>query len=342
MPRHPVAAIAVRRPMPIPRAIALLLAAMMLVAATLSVASPARAAGGDGLRAAANGYRQDRNLAPVVGTALLDDIANRRAARMADTDELEHDMDYVSRRLNEAGVCWSGFGEIIAWDSYPDYDYDHTMGMWWDSDPHRAIMLGEDYNAAGGAWDTASDGGHYSVMVFVTLCGDSVAVTASSKLHPEDVYNPDRQLVLRAERVTGYRFDRNGDVLSRKTVRLSHVRRDGAGGRARVNGRAWLKATSGPLSGYWVRESWLTFVRGRTQFDQFDPVRLVTVQPGVYHGLKLDRLGRVQAQQRHRFYDVRTLETNASAVISGKRYYRVSSGQLDGYWLRDTGVVDPV
>ena len=80
----------------------------------------------------------------------------------------------MSHRLNESGVCWSGYGEIIAWESgwYTDYSPARTMEMWWESPGHHAIMMGEDYNAAGGAWDTAADGGHYSVMVFVTLCNE--------------------------------------------------------------------------------------------------------------------------------------------------------------------------
>ena len=104
-------------------------------------------------------------------------------------------MAYVSQRLNDASVCWSGFGEIIAWENYPDYSPDRAMEMWWNSPPHHDIMLGEGYNAAGGAWDTAADGGHYSVMVFVTLCGQSVAAEPGSVLYPDDRYDPNRQLV---------------------------------------------------------------------------------------------------------------------------------------------------
>ena len=128
---------------------------------------------------------------PVVGTALLDDIATRRAAHIAQEDKLEHHMAYVSQRLNDAGVCWSGFGEIIAWENYPDYSPDRAMEMWWNSPPHHDIMLGADYNAAGGDWDTADDGGHYSVMVFVTLCGPSAAAEPGSVLFPDDRYGPE-------------------------------------------------------------------------------------------------------------------------------------------------------
>jgi len=92
-------------------------------------------------------------------------IAVRRAAHMAQENKLEHDMAYVAQRLNGAGVCWSGLGEIIAWErGYPDYDYDRTMQLWWNSPPHHDVMMGNGYNAAGGAWDTANDGGQSTAL----------------------------------------------------------------------------------------------------------------------------------------------------------------------------------
>jgi uncharacterized protein YkwD len=340
MPRRP-AVIAVRRPMPMARTIALLLAALMLAASTLAVASPARAAGGDGLREAANGYRQSEGRQPVFGTGLLDDIANRRAARMAADDELEHDMDYVSRRLNDAGVCWSGFGEIIAWSSRPDYSYDHTMLQWWESDLHRDIMMGEDYNAAGGAWDTASDGDHYSVMVFVTLCGQSVAAEPGSILYPDDRYDPSRQLVLKEARVTAFRLGRSGEVIAQKSLRLSKTLRVHGSGRARANGKAWLKVSDGALAGYWVHETNESFVRGLTQRDRFHAGKQVRLEPGRYQGKQFDWLGRVKEGKSYTFGHARTLSTSAHAIINGQHYYMISSGPLEGYWVRDTPKVDP-
>ena len=342
MPRRLVAEMAVRPPMPMARTIALLLAALFMATVILSVASPVRAAGGNGLREAANEYRVSGGLAPVVGTALLDDIATKRAARMAQRDELQHDMDYVMQRLNDAGVCWSGFGEIIAWNSWPTYDYDFTMSQWWNSPTHHDVMMGANYNAAGGAWDDASDGGHYSVMVFVALCGDSVASTPGSVLYPEDRYDPKRELVLKDRRVTAYRLDREGHVLSQKSIRLSHTVRVGSSGRARENAKAWLKVSNGALAGYWVHETNTTFVRGLTQKTKFDPNVNVTLEPGRYEGLLFDWLGRVKGHDSYTFGHERTLFTSALAIINGRRYYMLSSGPLAGYWVRDTPLVHPV
>ncbi len=341
MPRRPVAALATHAPMPVARIIALLLAALMMAAVTLSVASPVRAAGGDGLREAANGYREAHGRNPVVGTALLDDIATRRAAHMAQEDKLEHDMAYVSQRLNDAGVCWSGFGEIIAWENYPDYSPDRAMEMWWNSPPHHDIMLGADYNAAGGAWDTANDGGHYSVMVFVTLCGPSAAAEPGSVLYPDDRYVPNRELVLKEGGVTAYRLGRSGEVMGQKSVKLSKTVRVRAAGRTRENGRAWLKVSSGAFAGYWVHETNDSFVRGLTQRDKFGTDKQVTLEPGRYLGMQFDWLGRVKASKSYTFGHARTMSTSAQAIINGRHYFMLSSGPLSGYWLRDTPKVHP-
>ena len=341
MPRLPVAALVIQSPMPVARIISLLLAALLMAAATLSVASPVHAAGGHGLREAANGYRQSHNLAPVGGTALLDDIATRRAARMAQKNELEHDMEYVVRRLNDSGVCWSGFGEIIAWENYPDYSPDRAMEMWWNSPRHRDIMMGESYNNAGGAWDTAGDGGHYSVMVFVTLCGQSIAAEPGSVLYPDDRYEPNRELVLKEGRVTAYRLERSGGVIAQKSIKLSKTVRVRGAGRARENGKAWLKVSSGPLAGYWVHETNDSFVRGLTQRDKFDTDRAVTLEPGRYLGIRFDWLGRIKATRTYTFGHARTVSTSAHAIINGRHYFMLSSGPLAGYWIRDTPKVHP-
>jgi hypothetical protein len=131
---------------------------------------PALAAGGSGLRDQVNSYRASGGLAPVAGTQLLDDIATARAGDMAAKDAMQHDMAYVQARLDAAGVCWTGLGEIIA-ESSGTYTYGGTVLQWWNSPMHHSIMMSSSFNAAGGAWDRSAQGRNYSVMVFATLCG---------------------------------------------------------------------------------------------------------------------------------------------------------------------------
>ena len=112
--------------------IAATLSALALLCAGLAVAPATTLAyGGDGLRAAANAYRAAAHVQPVGGTELLDDIASHRASQMVRLNRLEHNLDYVTHRLNEAGVCWKGVGEILAWErGWPDYDYQRTAKAW--------------------------------------------------------------------------------------------------------------------------------------------------------------------------------------------------------------------
>ena len=164
------------------------LLALGLLATLLLSAPTVQAGGGNGLRDAANGYRLQAGLNPVVGTALLDDIATRRADDMAAQDELEHDMAYVRNRFAAADLCWSRFGEIIAWSPGDrEYSFAHTLDQWWNSDVHRTIFMGASHQAAGGAWDGAEGGGNYSVMIFVTLCGNDVPTQAYGQTPFTDV-----------------------------------------------------------------------------------------------------------------------------------------------------------
>jgi hypothetical protein len=296
--------------------------------------------GGDGLRAAANAYRADAHLAPVAGTALLDDIASHRASQMVRLNKLEHDIDYVTHRLNDAGVCWKGVGEILAWEKgWSDYDYQRTAQAWYDSPTHRDIMLGAGYNAAGGAWRSAPDLQHYSVMVFVELCGTSTSSVSVSYLKPSRTYDPDRSLVLDRGRHTAYRLSAEGFVVSRRTVWYDHRTTRSASGRAYVGNTAYLKVSSGALRGYWVRESSHAYVKGMTLFRAFEPARSISLEAGRYHGYRFDWLGRVTDARSRTYRHATVTGVTARAVINGRVYLRFASGWLAKHWVRDTGTI---
>jgi hypothetical protein len=124
------------------------------------------AEGGSGFVSMANGYRTDSGRAPVSISAKIDAIAADRAEEMALDGEIWHDFDALKARFAEDGVCWRGFGEIVARNR--DGDFASFGDQWWNSEPHRTVMLG-DYTHASGA--RASDGERwYGVMIFVKLC----------------------------------------------------------------------------------------------------------------------------------------------------------------------------
>ena len=71
-----------------------------------------------------------------------------RAKQLVRNGSLSHDFEYVKRRFAEEGVCWQGFGEIIAYNSTGDYE--RFGQQWFNSQAHHDIMLG-DYTDAGGS-----------------------------------------------------------------------------------------------------------------------------------------------------------------------------------------------
>jgi uncharacterized protein YkwD len=309
--------------------------------ASLALAAPVQATTrGDGLRASANEERVERSIPRVQGRWILDSIADARADQMRDARDLEHDMDYVRYRLNKADVCWTSFGEIIAWRSGGSYSYDGTINQWMNSDPHRDILLGSGFNAAGGSWATASDGSHYSVMIFVTLCGSELST--STGLQPGQEYSPDRPMIFVKGKHTAYKLGSGGQVLSSKTVTFSSRTRAQSTGRTKVDGKAYLKVTSGALSGYWVRETPRSYVRGMTAKTTYASPRAIAVAEGTYTGYTFDSLGRVTGKRTGTLAWNSGADASARAIINGKPFFLVKNGMWAGYWLRDTRQVNPI
>ncbi|HET6379523.1 MAG TPA: cell wall-binding repeat-containing protein [candidate division Zixibacteria bacterium] len=152
---------------------------VVAVAATLVLllgaltAAPALAVDGQSFVSLSNANRAQRGKPPVAWLPAVDTIVVERANQMARRDRLEHDLAYVQRRLDELGVCYTGYGEIIYWErGYGSFDPARAVEAWYTSTSgHREIMLG-DYDAASGSWArNSSSGGVFAVMVFVNVCG---------------------------------------------------------------------------------------------------------------------------------------------------------------------------
>jgi uncharacterized protein YkwD len=325
-----------------PRRLIAGLVALALAVASLAVASPVQAAGGSGLRAEVNGYRSNAGLKPVAGTALLDDITAKRAAQMVALNDLEHDMDYVRSRLTSAGVCYTGFGEIIAHDGGGAYSYDATVRQWWNSDPHRKVMMGSHYNAAGGAWATHSSGRHYSVMVFVAMCSAPSATTTTSQLGIKLAYDPDKKVLFKAGDHVGYKLSSSGSVLGSKRYRLGSSSGANTQGRTVVNGRAYLKIANGIWAGYWVPETSRSYVMGTAWSVSYSPARKLAFAAGTHTGYKFDSAGRVTARKSYTLARGSSASTTGVAIINGLRHYRIANGVWGGYWVRDTAGVWPL
>ena len=153
------------------------LAALSLLA---PLAAPVAAVGGARYVELANEKRTELRLPSVSIHAAVDTVAIERGNAMARGDELRHDLEYVASRLRALGVCFTGYGEIIAYTTASDYDPSDAIRRWWDSAPHKAIMTG-DYNVAGGSHARSSASGKtYSAMIFVKTCGASARPAAQA------------------------------------------------------------------------------------------------------------------------------------------------------------------
>ena len=145
------------------------LASLVLAAAAVPLsARPVLARDGQTFVDLVNEHRADAGVPAVRLHDVVQRIAVSRANQLADRRTLSHDLDYVADRLAANGVCWQQMGEIIAYNGRPESErVARFVYQWYNSDPHREIMLGEGYTHAGGSWTTASDGYHYAAMVFV-------------------------------------------------------------------------------------------------------------------------------------------------------------------------------
>ena len=149
---------------------------------TAGLAAPVAAVDGAAYVAGVNQKRASVGLAPVALHAAVDQVATERADHMARNEDFRHDMTYVVDRLRALGVCFTGYGEIIAWEKgYATYDTSRTIEQWWNSAGHKAIIVG-DYTLAGGSHATSSTGRIYSAMVFVKGCSAPVADTHRTEI----------------------------------------------------------------------------------------------------------------------------------------------------------------
>ncbi len=166
--------------------LASILTALTLV---LAFAAPAAAVDGDKYVALANVKRASVGLAPVAMSNAVNTVSHERATQMANSDVMSHDLAYVASRLKALGVCFTGYGEIIAWErGYPTYDPARTIEQWWASQGHHDIIVGN-YNAAGGSHKTAASNKIYSAMVFVKLCTAPSSSTVIQRLAGADRYS---------------------------------------------------------------------------------------------------------------------------------------------------------
>ena len=307
-------------------AVALLL---VVTVGTVFTAGTARAVGGSEFVRITNQYRAGEGLPPVSLHGGVDAIAVERANQMAARREMFHDLDYVKQRLGQMGVCWSNVGEIIAYDTgYPTHSYERTMGQWWKSPGHHAIIVGN-FDAAGGSWATAGST-TYSVMIFIKTCGSSTTIKVATI----------GRAVLAAGSHTGYQFS-GSSVIASKTARLSATSGAGVAERKKINGKVYLRIVNGIWAGYWIPETYRSYLPGI--FDRVtypSPIRLVLAE-GKHVGFKYYSSGNYYARLEATLVRRSGAHAVSWAIINGKAHFLVIDGMWAGYWLPDKAGIWP-
>ena len=179
----------------LPRRFASLLALALILGSVGSAASPRPAAAWDAgspdapsetlLTALTNESRTDEALGALSIDQDLVAIARWRSADMAERGYFSHDIPprgtKVFNELSERGYCYVVAGENIGWLSGPDGGAEERIhAMFLDSPRHKALILGEAWDAIGIGSSKGADGRHYWTVLFAETCASGAATDATS------------------------------------------------------------------------------------------------------------------------------------------------------------------
>lgn len=133
---------------------------------------------------------------------------------------------------------------------------------------------------------------------------------------------------------TGVAFDAAWRVTSRRTLALATPAKvTGSTRSTKPSGGTWLKMTTGPLAGRWVRESPVAYVAGFAGTRTWSPTRTVTLAAGNWELYRFDEAGKMtEAKGRIRATPV-TIDVDRVAVVRGQRHVRIADGPWAGWWV---------
>ena len=107
-----------------------------------------------------------------------------------------------------------------------------------------------------------------------------------------------------------------------------------ASARAWITGRGtWIKAASGPLSGWWVRESRVAYRPGIVASTTYAPARTAPMAAGRWELYRFDAAGKMTAAKGRTVPRSTHEHADRTAVINGLRYSRITGGAWAGWWL---------
>ncbi len=133
---------------------------------------------------------------------------------------------------------------------------------------------------------------------------------------------------------TGVRFGDAWRVTSRRTVTLAApVMVTGSRRSTTPPGGTWLKMTTGPLAGRWVRESPVAYVAGFAGTRTWSPARTAALAAGSWELYRFDPAGTMLEAKGWIRATAMTIRVDRVSVVRGQRHVRIADGQWAGWWV---------
>jgi peptidoglycan/xylan/chitin deacetylase (PgdA/CDA1 family) len=135
----------------------------------------------------------------------------------------------------------------------------------------------------------------------------------------------------------GVTFDAAWHVTSRRSITLDTPVTVSASARVALpSAGTWMRVSTGPLAGRWVRQSLVAYVPALLDVKTFAPPRAVTLRPGRWELYRFDGTGAMTDARGLVLATTTVVQADRAATIRGQRYLRIAAGASAGWWLPGT------
>ena len=136
---------------------------------------------------------------------------------------------------------------------------------------------------------------------------------------------------------TGYHFSSTGAITATKTLTFRSPVNTTASDRRSIGTRGQhVLVAGGSMSGWWLRESGVAFVRGYVGTTTLTPAPALTLAQGRYEVYRFDAAGSWTDASLYRVPAPATVHVDQRSRINGRAYVRLSDGPMAGWWLPGT------
>jgi peptidoglycan/xylan/chitin deacetylase (PgdA/CDA1 family) len=182
------------------------------------------------------------------------------------------------------------------------------------------------------------------VRVLVAALLVASSVTLPSLVAPDEVAavnpSPSAPMAMRLEagRHTGYTFSSSGAITGSQPATVSAATTVQATHRSFIGTRGvFLRMSTGPMAGYWIRESMVAHIIGATAVRRFDPPRAIAMPVGTVLGYKFSTSWDLISAPVKTFTSASSATATRSAAIHGVTYYLIADGPLANSWVPSGG-----